>query len=339
MLIRKNIPLSSYNTFRLEYLASCIIHIRSQKEAISLFRKEIQLRKPVLILGEGSNVLFTGDFKGTIIRPDLRRITIESQDEDNVIISAGAGVKWDSLVEWTVKNGFSGLENLSYIPGLTGAAPVQNIGAYGVEVKDTVSMVKTISVRDGSIRVFNNEECNFSYRSSIFKTTLRNEYLVTRVYFRLSVRPVLKLEYGSLKDEVERLGSYSLANARQAVINVRKSKLPDPAIIGNAGSFFKNPVVEKSFADDLKKRFAGLPCYDDASGGIKLAAGWLIEECGWKGKRIGDAGVHEKQALVLVNHDKASGTELMDLAEKINESVKNKFGIELQREVEVIGLS
>ncbi len=337
MLIRKNTSLKFYNTFGLDYMANSIVHIRTDKEAIALFKGGTSLKKPLLILGEGSNVLFTNDFKGTIIRPEYRGIKIGNQDNDTVIISAGAGIIWDKLVEWTVNRGFGGLENLSLIPGFTGAAAVQNIGAYGTEVKDTIYKLKTISVRDGSVRIFNKEECKFGYRSSIFKTTQKGKFLVTRVYFKLSVNPLLNLEYGSLKDEVMRLGKNTLTNARQAVINIRRNKLPDPEVIGNAGSFFKNPVVTSDFAERLKKRFPGICCYNDPSGGIKLAAAWLIEYCGWKGKRIGDAGVHDKQALVLVNYGKASGRDILDLSEQIRKSVFEKFGIGLEKEVEVIG--
>jgi UDP-N-acetylmuramate dehydrogenase len=248
-----------------------------------------------------------------------------------------AGVNWDKLVEWTVDKGFGGLENLSLIPGKVGAAPVQNIGAYGAEAKDTIVKVVALDKNDGSRHEFSNIECEFGYRESIFKKKYKGRHLVIRVYFRLSVNPTLKLEYGSLKEEAQKLGGTTLKNVRQAVINIRRSKLPDPEIIGNAGSFFKNPVVSREIAMNLKKSYPGLPCFDDHSGGTKLAAGWLIEQCGWKGKRIGDAGVHEKQALVLVNHGKATGKEIFNLSEKIKSSVSEKFGIDLEREVEVIG--
>jgi len=337
-MIFENISLKKYNTFGLDYKADYLINIRTEEELISLFRGKSSLKQPLLILGGGSNILFTDDYRGTIIYPDIEGINIERAEcgDGNVMVSAGAGVVWDKLVEWTVNNGFGGLENLSLIPGKVGATPVQNIGAYGVEVKDFIEKVRTISVSDGSLRIFSNEECEFGYRNSIFKNREKGKYLVTRVYFRLSDNPEVNLCYDSLKEEVSRLGPETLKNIRQAVINIRKSKLPDPEETGNAGSFFKNPVVAESLANDLRVKYPGMPVYDEKAGSKKLAAGWLIDRCGWKGKRINDAGVHPKQALVIVNYGKASGKEIFSLSEEIKKSVWEKFGIELEREVEVL---
>ncbi|TAL73589.1 MAG: UDP-N-acetylmuramate dehydrogenase [Bacteroidetes bacterium] len=337
MLIYKNIPLKKYNSFGLDYLADSLICIKTEKEAALLFRQDIALKKPFLILGSGSNILFTSDFNGTILHPEMSGIRVEKQDKESVIISAGAGVNWDKLVEWTVNKGLGGLENLSLIPGMVGATPVQNIGAYGAEVKDLIEKVRTINISNGSIRIFSKNECDFGYRDSIFKKSEKGKYLITRVYYKLNISPLLHIKYGSLEEEVNKLGSVTLKNVRQAVINIRKSKLPDPGIIGNAGSFFRNPVVARSFADNIKKDFPHVPVYEDQSGGIKVAAAWLIDKCGWKGKRIGDAGVHDKQALVLVNYGKATGTEIYNLSEEIRKSVFNKFRVELEPEVEVVG--
>jgi UDP-N-acetylmuramate dehydrogenase len=271
-----------------------------------------------------------------MIHPEMEGITMEDRKDDIIIISAGAGIVWDKLVESTVNKGLGGLENLSLIPGTVGAAPVQNIGAYGVEVKDTIERVRAISLEDGSVREFTNGECSFGYRNSIFKGELRGKYLITKVYFRLSRKPKLSIEYGSLKEEVSRLGSISLGNVRKIVINTRMSKLPDPSILGNAGSFFKNPVVSETLAKELMNNNPGLPVFRDLSGTAKIPAGWLIEKCGWKGKRIGDAGVYDKQALVLLNFGKATGKDLFDLSEEIRKSVFESFGITLEREVEII---
>ena len=257
--------------------------------------------------------------------------------DENVTISAGAGVIWDKLAEWTVNKGFGGLENLSLIPGKVGATPVQNIGAYGAEIKDTIVKVNTVSLEDGSLRIFSNKECKFSYRNSIFKNSEKGKYLVTRVYYRLTTRQLIDLSYGSLEEEVNKLGAKTLKNVRQAVINIRRSKLPDPEKIGNAGSFFKNPVVPNSVADNLRTEFPQMPVYRDKPGYSKLASGWLIDQCGWRGRRIGDAGVHDKQALVLINYGKATGIEIFNLSEEIRNSVFEKFGIDLEREVEMIG--
>jgi UDP-N-acetylmuramate dehydrogenase len=340
MKIYSDVPLKKYNTFGLNYAADCFIHIRNEKEAASVFNGSLSWKRPLLIVGGGSNLLFTGDFKGTILYPDLRGIKTEEKDNEKgcVIVSAGAGVNWDSFVEWTVNNGFGGLENLSLIPGKVGATPVQNIGAYGVEVNDLIIKVKTINTNDGSTRFFTNQECEFGYRNSIFKNSAKGKYLVTRVYYCLKIRPLLSLSYESLKEEVNKLGGETLKNVRQAVINIRRRKLPDPEIIGNAGSFFKNSVVENSLAEHLKKEYPDMPLYEDKTGYKKLASGWLIDRCGWKGKRIGDAGVHDKQALVLINYGNATGKQIYELSEEIRKSVFQKFGVDMEREAEVIGL-
>ena len=340
MMIFKNIALKKYNTFALDYAAECMIRIKTEKEATALFNGNHFWNEPLLILGSGSNILFTGDFRGTILYPQLRGIKIEDYEPDNknVIISSGAGIIWDDLVLWSVNKGFGGLENLSLIPGKVGATPVQNIGAYGVEIKDLIVKVNTIDISDGSKRIFTNKECEFGYRTSIFKRKEKGKYLVTRVYFRLSVQPILNLSYDSLKDEVKRIGKETLKNVRRGVINIRRSKLPDPDTIGNAGSFFKNAVVKASVAMDLKKEYPDLPVYPDKTGYVKLASGWLIDKCGWKGKRKGDAGVHEKQALVLVNYGRATGREIFELSQEIRNSVFDRFGVDLEREVEIVGI-
>jgi len=338
MIIDKNVSLRAYNTFGLNYQAECIIHLKSEKEARSVFDGTISYKKPLIIVGGGSNLLFTSDYKGTIIHPVIRGIRLVKEEGDMVIISAGADVKWDYLVEWCVERGFSGLENLSLIPGSVGASAVQNIGAYGVEVKESIVKVKTLDINDGTTRVFSNIDCEFGYRSSVFKKNLKGKYLVTRAYFKLNKSQMPELGYGSLNEEVLKLGGPTIKNIRKAVINIRKSKLPDPEIIGNAGSFFKNPVVSKSIAENIKKVYPEVPVFDENNGLKKIAAGWLIEKCGWKGRREGDAGVHEKQALVLINYGKASGSEIYNLSESIKKSVLEKFGIDLEREVEVIGL-
>jgi UDP-N-acetylmuramate dehydrogenase len=339
MMIYKNIQLKNYNSFGLDYFAECMIHFKTEKEAVALFNGTVAQNRPLLILGSGSNILFTSNFTGTILYPELGGIKVEVMNLNNkeVIVSAGAGITWDDFVAWTVNKGFGGLENLSFIPGKVGATPVQNIGAYGVEVKDQIVKVKTINISDGSIRIFNNSECEFGYRNSVFKNLEKGKYLVTRVYYKLSINPVLNLSYASLKEEVNKIGTETLKNVRQGVINIRLSKLPDPKIIGNAGSFFKNPVVKNYVALSLKNEYPDIPLYKDQDGYMKLAAGWLIDRCGWKGVKRGNAGVHEKQALVLVNYGKATGKEIYNLSEEIKRSVLEKFGVVLEREVEVIG--
>jgi UDP-N-acetylmuramate dehydrogenase len=337
-MIYENISLKKYNTFGLNIKADRMVTFMMEENAVHFFKQQRIKPEMCLILGAGSNVLFTGDFHGTIIHPNIEGIAVEEKKEDHVIISCGAGIVWDKLVQLTVSYGFGGLENLSFIPGHVGAAPVQNIGAYGAEVGQTIEKVRAISLIDGSIVEFTNDDCKFGYRDSIFKGELKGKYLISRVYFRLSTRPRLSLEYGSIKEEVNKLGIISLANVRKTVIITRQRKLPDPSEIGNAGSFFKNPVVDARVADDLKGRYPGIPIFGDRSGCFKLAAAWLIEQCGWKGKRAGDTGIHDKQALVIVNYGNATGTEIYEFSERIRHSVYEKFGIALEREVEVIGL-
>jgi UDP-N-acetylmuramate dehydrogenase len=337
MTIYENISLKNYNTFGLDYTANKLIHLESEQESSSLFGGKAKWERPLLILGGGSNILFTSDFNGTIVYPEMKEIKIEEKNNKTIIVSAGAGLNWDEFVAWTVTKGFGGLENLSLIPGNAGATPIQNIGAYGVEVKDHILSVRTINTNDGSTRIFSNSDCEFGYRNSIFKNREKGKYLVTKVYYILNLNPKLNLSYGSLKEEVNKLGKENLKNVRESVINIRRSKLPDPEIIGNAGSFFKNPVVLSSVGNELKNRFQAMPLYDDKDGYKKLAAGWLIDQCGWRGKRKGNAGVHDKQALVLVNNGNATGMEIYDLSCEIRKSVHEKFGIDLEREVEVIG--
>jgi UDP-N-acetylmuramate dehydrogenase len=336
-MIRNNISLKPYNTFGFDYKADRFVTAGSEEDISSVIRQSDIAGNSILVIGSGSNLLFVSDFHGTIIHPEISGIHIDQEDDTSVIISAGAGVNWDKLVEWTVERGFCGLENLSFIPGDVGASPVQNIGAYGSEVKDTIKSVRVISLETGDSAEFTREECNLGYRDSIFKRELKNKYVVTCVTFRLSKEPRFRLEYGFLRAETAAIGDITLKNIRRAVIKIRKEKLPDPSETGNAGSFFKNPVVPRQKADELKYNNPLIPLYDDSSGGKKIAAGWLIEQCGWKGKRIGDAGVHDKQALVLVNHGNAKGIEIYNLSEMIKRSVFERFGIELQREVEVIG--
>jgi UDP-N-acetylmuramate dehydrogenase len=335
-MVLSDISLKKYNTFGLDYKTDSLIIISSEDEAISLFSNRKVLKEPLFILGGGSNILFTKDFNGTIIHPEINGIEIIEQINETIIISAGAGVPWDELVQWTVNKGYGGLENLSFIPGTVGATPVQNIGAYGVEVKDTIEKVVAISLADGTHREFTNEECRFGYRESIFKGELKGMYLITSVWYRLATNPSPNTVYGSLSEEVQRLGPVSLSTVRQAVINIRMSKLPDPDKIGNAGSFFKNPVITQSLSEELLRKYPQLPAFKDHTGLAKIAAGWLIDQCGWKGKCIGDAGVHDKQALVLVNHGKATGPEILKLSETISKSVFDKFGIRLQTEVEIL---
>lgn len=292
---------------------------------------------PILILGEGSNMLFVSDFPGLIINPNVPGIRIVHEDRNNIWLEVGSGVVWDDLVEFAVFNRWGGIENLSLIPGKVGAAAVQNIGAYGMEIQNQIESVTGFDLETQTEYTIEASECQYAYRDSIFKNQLKNRFIITSVVFKLDKFPEFILNYGDLKAETEKLGAINLRNIRKTVISIRESKLPDPKVAGNAGSFFKNPIIESLLSEQLRATFPNMPHYPAPEGKTKLAAGWLIEQCGWKGFRRGDAGVHEKQALVLVNYGNATGKEIYDLSEEIKQSVQQKFGVELEREVNVIG--
>lgn len=292
----------------------------------------------ILILGEGSNLLFVNDFQGLIINPNIPGIKIAHEDRNNIWLEVGSGVLWDDLVEYAVFNDWGGIENLSLIPGKVGAAAVQNIGAYGMEIQNRIESLSGFDLETQTEYSLGVADCLYTYRDSIFKNQLKNRFIVTSVVIKLDKFPEYILNYGDLKSETEKLGSINLRNIRNAVIGIRESKLPDPKVAGNAGSFFKNPVIETQQAEQLLASYPNMPHYPSSIGKIKLAAGWMIEQCGWKGFRRGDAGVHEKQALVLVNYGNATGKEIFELSEEIKRSVHEKFGIELEREVNVISL-
>jgi len=334
--IQENISLKDHNTFDIDVKAKHFANLSSVHN-IQEFCKHKKYDK-FLILGGGSNILFTKDFNGIIVKIENKGIEIIEEDEKHVFVKAAAGEIWDDLVEFCVKNNYGGIENLSNIPGTVGAAPIQNIGAYGVELKDVFIQLEAIEISTGKTRTFSKNECEFGYRSSVFKNELKGKYIITSVTIKLSKSPTLSFEYGAMRDELKRLNieNPGLKDIRQAVINIRSSKLPDPAIIGNAGSFFKNPVVENKKLEALKRDYPNIPSYKQNEYSVKLAAGWLIDQCGWKGKSIGNAGVHKDQALVIVNHGGASGQEILSLAENIQESVHKHFGISLVPEVNIL---
>lgn len=332
MTIRDNCSLADRNTFGMDVRADSLIDWASTDELKNALQDIV---KPVLMIGGGSNLLFMGDFKGTVLHSTITSIDIIGSTDDRVYVKVGAGVVWDDFVAWCTINGFWGVENLSAIPGEAGASAVQNIGAYGVEAKDVIDTVQTICLADGTERDFSNSECNYAYRQSIFKNELKGQYAVAYVIYALSKMPQPKLGYGALEQEVERLGGPTLANIRQAVISIRNSKLPDPKVLGNAGSFFMNPVVTEQEFDIIRSNYPDVPSYP-APGGIKVPAGWLIEKTGWKGRSLGLAAVFDKQALVLVNKGGATGADVKRLADTIIADVKQKFGVTLSTEVNYI---
>lgn len=331
-----NFSLKNHNTFGIDVSAAQYFEATSYDEVKEALEIIAEMEMKPLVLGGGSNMLFISSFEGAILHPAIKGIEIVSEDDSNVILRVGAGVEWDSLVDYTVGKGYGGLENLSLIPGNVGASPIQNIGAYGVEVKDCITQVEGLYISNQKAFSLSNEECEFGYRDSIFKNDLKGKTVVTHVLFKLSKAPQLITHYGNLETELENLGGVSLPNVRQAVINVRNSKLPDPKVLGNAGSFFKNPMVDISLVEDLQKEYDKVPYYPVNGDYVKLPAGWLIEQCGWKGKRIGNVGVHKDQALVIVNYGGAAGKEVIGLAQKVRESVMEKFKISLEMEVNVV---
>lgn len=336
MTISKHVSLLPFNTFGIDVKTDYLIEYFSVEELSAILKSELVTSSRLLHVGSGSNLLFLNDFDGVVLHSQLKSIDLLTTDEQSVYVEVGAGVAWDDFVDFAVKKGWGGVENLSLIPGETGAAAVQNIGAYGVEVQSVIDRVKTVEVESGEIREFSNAECEYGYRESIFKTMLKGKYIVTSVVFRLECVPTFTLDYQHLEDEVRKNGEVSLANVRQTIIAIRQSKLPDPAVQGNAGSFFMNPVIPKSLFVQLQSQFPEMPHYYVSETDEKVPAAWLIDKCGWKGKQIGKAAVHDKQALVLVNKGGATGAEIVFLAEQIQLSVKEKFGIELRPEVNYI---
>ncbi|GAB4318615.1 MAG: UDP-N-acetylmuramate dehydrogenase [Bacteroidales bacterium] len=341
MEIIQHTSLQKLNTFGIDVDVEWLVRVASPEDLPHAASLIGETHLPGLVIGGGSNILPVADFRAVVLEVGIPGIEVLEVKGDRVRIFAGAGIEWDYFVDWCLAEGYFGLENLSLIPGRVGAAPVQNIGAYGVEVQQFVKRVHYYDLQDNRFQEISGEECRFGYRDSVFKHELKGRIVITGVEFELSLKPHVRIHYGGVAGELAAMGITEPhpRQVREAVVRIRRRKLPDPAIIGNAGSFFKNPVVSEEFANELKQRFPGIVSYPQPSGGVKLAAGWLIDRCGWKGFRKGDAGVHANQALVLVNYGKASGKEIFDLSVEIQESVKSKFGVSLEREVLVIGNS
>ena len=335
--IFENFSLKGLNTFRVEAHAGWFTEINDESDLSELFADNRWKNTKQLILGGGSNMLFTQDFYGLVIKMNIRGLETETEGDD-IFVTAGAGEVWNDFVNYAVSLGFAGVENLSLIPGSVGASPIQNIGAYGVELKDVFLECRAFEISTGMIRRFSNEDCKFSYRDSIFKSVLKGKYIITQVVFKLSLIPHLKLEYGAIKDELDKRGidHPTIRDISEVVSHIRVSKLPDPSTIGNAGSFFKNPVITVDNFRHLQSAFPDIVHFLDRTGMEKISAGWLIEKCGWKGKIVGETGTWKNQALVLVNHGNATGSDIYDLSSAIISDVKNISGIELEREVNII---
>jgi len=333
--IQQNISLKKYNTFGIDVNAKRFIAIDSLYALKELLQKE----KELFLISGGSNMLLTRDVEKLVVHLNLKGISIDQENENNVYLTVNAGENWHDFVLWCIDQNYGGIENLSLIPGNVGTCPIQNIGAYGVEVKDVITKVEALEIESGSLVTFSNSDCDFGYRDSIFKRRAKGKYILTSVSFKLTKgKHQLNTSYGAIEKELASNGitKPSIKDVSNAVIAIRQSKLPDPKEIGNSGSFFKNPVISKVHFDDLQKKFPAIPSYPVSENEIKVPAGWLIEQSGFKGKRFGEYGVHEKQALVLVNYGNASGEAIYKLAQKIQQTIKENFDINLEIEVNVI---
>ncbi|KQS32678.1 UDP-N-acetylmuramate dehydrogenase [Dyadobacter sp. Leaf189] len=338
MQIQSNFPLRHYNTFGLESTACFFVEITSLTELTEILTNPEWKKTPKFILGGGSNILLTQDIDALVIHPKLTGIDKIKETDSQIWLKAGSGESWHEFVLHCVRSGYGGVENLSLIPGSIGAAPMQNIGAYGVEVKNVIESVEAVEVETGALHIFSNAECKFGYRESIFKKEASGRFVITGVTFVLSKNPVLNIGYGDVQKTLAEMEVTvpTISDVSEAIMRIRKSKLPDPAQIGNAGSFFKNPEIPAAQYDDLKKTYPEIPGYPVDENTVKVPAGWLIEKAGWKGYRKGNIGVHEKQALVLVNYGGGTGNEIKLLSESIQESILSKFGISLKAEVNFI---
>lgn len=338
MLISENVLLRPYNTFGIAAHTRYFTSFSSAAALQEILSAPERRGLAHMILGGGSNMLFTKDFDGIILKNEIKGITVVKEDDAHVYVKAGAGENWHGFVMDCIGHNRAGLENLSLIPGNVGASPMQNIGAYGVEIRDTFYELEAFNLEDFTTVTFNNAECEFGYRESVFKRKYKGQFAILSVTFKLNKNPHFNIKYGAIEEELKRMGVHELSiqAISQAVINIRSSKLPNPAEIGNAGSFFKNPTIDATTYERLKTAFPHIVAYPVEGGHYKLAAGWLIEQCGWKGYREGDAGVHAKQALVLVNYGHASGEDIYRLSQQVLDSVHAKFGVDLEREVNIV---
>jgi UDP-N-acetylmuramate dehydrogenase len=336
MQLKENYSLKYYNTFHIDVKASTFIEIFSEEELKEICSIYLN-REEYLVIGGGSNILLLNNLP-LVLKISIPAIEIVSEDDQHSFIKTGAGVNWNDVVAFSLNNNLGGIENLVLIPGTAGAAPMQNIGAYGQELKDTFHSLNAVEVNTCSLKSFSKDECRFGYRSSIFKHEFKSKYIITSVTLRLNKNPVPEVSYSSVKAilEKEAVRNYTIKDVSRIIADIRNSKLPDPNVLGNAGSFFKNPEVGFEVFEKIKKEYPSIPAFNSGNNKIKLAAGWLIEQCGWKGKREGEAGAHKDQALVLVNYGSASGADILRLSEKIKTSVYNKFGILLEEEVNII---
>jgi len=328
--------LLNYNTFKIDAYADLFTEIKNQKDIIEILKNESLHKKEILILGGGSNILLTKNITGLVIHNQIKGIQIIEENKETVVVEVGSGEEWDNFVNWSTKNNFYGVENLSLIPGSVGAAPIQNIGAYGTELKNVFLKLEAINLKTKEIIIFKKNECEFGYRDSIFKKKFKNKFIITKVWFQLSKIQNINTNYKALKTEIERLKlkNPTSQEIRSIIIDIRNSKLPKPREIGNAGSFFKNPIIQQQQLHTLQQTYPNIPFFKKTE--IKIPAAWLIENANWKGYKNSTCGVYEKHALVIINHNKANGQDILMLANKIKQSVYQKFNITLEEEVLII---
>ncbi len=338
MKILQNISLKPFNTFGMDVPAKYFAFFQTSDQLLEILSSDICASSDTLLLGGGSNLLFTKNINGIVLKDEIKGIELLQETDEHYFVKVGAGEVWHDFVMYCVQKGYAGLENLALIPGCVGASPMQNIGAYGVEIKDVFHSLEAMHIKDKSVNVFLNKDCEFGYRESVFKNKYKNQFAITSVTFKLQKKPSYNITYGAISKELENMGvkDLSLHAISQAVINIRQSKLPNPIEIGNAGSFFKNPEIDVKHFETIQHDYPSIIGYATGENRIKLAAGWLIEQCGWKGYREGDAGCYAKQALVLVNYGNAKGEDVLQLSEKIIASVEAKFGVRLEREVNIM---
>ena len=338
MNIIENISLKTYNTFGIDVNTKYFSLFNTIEELLQLLEKNKNSLEQIFVLGGGSNILFTQNYNGLIIKSGIKGIDIVKQTDEHVYVKVGSGEVWHNFVLHCVNKNWGGVENLSFIPGTVGASPIQNIGAYGAELKDVFYEAEILHLDSFTRKTISKEECKFGYRDSIFKQEYKGKIIILYVTFKLNKNPIVNTSYGDINKELEiqNINNPTIIDVSNVVCKIRSNKLPNPNELGNAGSFFKNPVISESQFEKLKEKFPTIVGYKNGNKLIKLAAGWLIEQCGWKGKRIGDAGVHKNQALVLVNYGNAKGSEIIELAYKIQDSVKDKFSVKLEPEINIL---
>ncbi len=337
--ILENKSLKIYNTFSIDVKARYFIEVNSVEELNDLFIDEFYGSLPRLILGGGSNILFTQNFDGIVIKLNVKGVFIEKELKETILIRANSGEIWHDFILWTLSNGYGGLENMSLIPGNVGTAPMQNIGAYGIEIKDVFVSLEAFDVETRKTRSFSLDECNFGYRESVFKRKFKDRYIILSVTFKLTKKNhLIKKSYGDIQNELDlrNIKDPSIKDISNVVIKIRENKLPNPKILGNSGSFFKNPIISIEDLNSIKLNHPTIKFYPMNDGFVKIAAGWLIDDAGWKGKRVGDAGVHDKQALVLVNYGNATGQDIYNLSQEIINDIKSKYKIIIEREVNIL---